>query len=121
MAKVIRSPSKRWPGTVTLADPMNYDQVRAIESGLDEGAKTEPSAYMSLGGSVEMIWSSKLTQMKLPAIFACVEKWDLENFPEDVNELTFPATPRGAANELSAWLFGEMMKVYYGEMEIKNE
>ena len=121
MSKVIKSPVERWPGQVTISDPMNYDQVRKIEDAMDAGHGFDPSSYMSKLQEVEVVWTSKINQASLPAILACVESWELKDFPENVTEANFPATPRGDAMELAAWLFGEIQSVYYGEIEVKND
>ena len=36
MSKVITSPVKRWPGSVTLADPLTFPQYAAWRNALDE-------------------------------------------------------------------------------------
>jgi len=121
MSKTVKSPVGIFSGTVTLSEPMNYDQVRAIEDALDEGSEVEPSSYMQTNDSKKkIVWTSKVDKISLPAILSCVEKWELSNFPDSVNELTYPATPRSSANKLTSWLFSEIMKIYYGEIEVKN-
>lgn len=106
--KILSSPSKRWHGSVTISDPMTLPQVMAIEEvfGSPEGK----------GRVMKSVIDRKL----LPAILACVEHWNLENFPEAVTVETFPATPRAESSALIRWLWNELYKVYIGETEIPN-
>ena len=110
MSKVITSQSKIWTGTVTLAEPLTLPQVEKIEAAMD----FRP-------GESEKVWFTTLDREKLPAILACVEKWELKGFPESVTIETFPLTPRPASHKLVDWLWGELWKVYIGELEIPNE
>lgn len=111
MSKVITSPIKRWAGTVTIADPLTISQAQAIENGLAIPEKTDDGR----------IWYSVIDTNQLPAIFACVEKWELENMPENLTAENFPASPRGESHKLIDWIFSELRKVYFGELEIPNE
>ena len=106
--KILSSPSRRWHGSVTISDPMTLPQVMAIEEvfGSPEGE----------GRVMKSVIDRKL----LPAILACVEKWDIANMPEAVTVDTFPATPRGESSEFIRWLWNELYKVYIGETEIPN-
>lgn len=63
----------------------------------------------------------ELDKPKMPVIFTCVEKWNLANFPEDVNDQTFPHSPTGTRHKLVDWLYEEINKVYLEESEIPNE
>jgi len=109
MPKTIISTIKRWPGTVTISEPLTFPQVQAIEDaiGLPEGEIN----------SEKRIWLSVIDVKRLPVIQACVEKWELENFNPD----PFPASPRSASHKLVEWLFLEIYKVYIGELEDPNE
>lgn len=109
MSKVITSPIKRWAGTVTIADPLTISQARAIESAFGKPPLIEEEG--------QRVWLSVIDEARLPAISACVESWNLENFNPD----PFPASPRGDSHKLIAWLFGELALVYQGESEIPNE
>lgn len=107
MPKTITSPIKRWPGSVTIADPLTLPQAQLIENGLEKPDTKEG----------ERIWLTVIDTMKLPAVLGCVEKWELENFKSD----PFPASPRGDSHKLIDWIFGEMLKVYFGEAIVPNE
>lgn len=110
MPKVITSPVKRWPGTVTISDPLTFPQVQDIEAAL---GITETEAEPKDGKVYLTVPDLKM----LPAIQSCTEKWELENF----NPFPFPASPRIASHNLILWLFGEIIKVYFGELESPNE
>ena len=117
MPKVITSPIKRWPGSVTIADPLTIPQAQMIEAGMKQ-----PDAQEG-----ERVWLTIIDSAKLPAVIGCVEKWELENFPHTVGmqNLTgvmpaitianFPASPRGDSHKLIDWIFREMLTVYFGE------
>lgn len=96
MSRVITSPVKKFPGTVTLADPLNFLQAAAFEKSLadmrelgENATQTEADAAM------------------IPGITACIEAWELAG----VNGF-IPATPRRASMQLIAWLVGEIAKLY---------
>ena len=112
MSKVITSPSKRWPGTVTIADPLNMAHVDALEKAMswpDDVQDGKPILY---------------TVMDKPAVSAllvCVEAWNLENFPSPPTAETFPFSPRKDSHDLIQWIFEEIRQVYLGEQLIPNE
>lgn len=123
MPKTVESPVGRWPGKVTLADPMTLPQVMAYEAALDEIAEDrEGSEFLKrLGdGDTEVTWSSQNDKAFVAAICACVEKWELKNFPKDVTPDTWPATPRGDSHALVEWLAQEINRIYLGEIEVPN-
>lgn len=76
---------------------------------------------MPEGGADGRVWLSVIDGMQLPAIFTCVEKWELQNMPENLSAENFPASPRKESHKLIEWLFGEIQKVYLGELDIPNE
>jgi hypothetical protein len=102
MTKQIISPVARWAGTVTIADPLTIPQAQLIEAGLKQPERQEDE---------ERIWLSVIDVMKLPAVIACVEKWELADFTPD----PFPASPRGDSHKLIDFIFAELLTVYFGE------
>ena len=50
-----------------------------------------------------------------------VEKWDLDNFPEDVTPETFPSTPLSDSDALIIWLSREINSLVAGTEEVPNE
>lgn len=111
MSKVVKSPFERWSGSVTIADPLTIPQAQAVEDGLERPESGEDGR----------VWLSVIDHMQLPAIFLCVEKWELDNMPDPLTLETFPASPRKESHELIEWLFREIAKVYFGESIVPNE
>lgn len=116
MSKRVEVTSKKWAGSVTIADPLIFAQAKLIEDAIGEYAAGE--VRKTADGRMFLTVDNV---RQLPAIFACVEKWELANMPADLSIANFPASPRRASNELIAQLFGEIYKVYIGELEIPNE
>jgi hypothetical protein len=110
MSKIVTSPLQRWSGSVVIADPLTIPQAQAIEAGM-----SKPEA-----GDDGRLWLTVIDKMQLPAILACVEKWDLANMPETVTIDTFPASPRADSHKLIDWLFSEIRGVYFGEASVPN-
>lgn len=108
--KTIKSPSKKWPGEVVLSDPLTFPQVLKLEEALREA--------QAAGDNISM---TRMNYLLLPGILACVERFNLDGFPETVTADTFPATPRVASAELIAWLINEVMDLYRNAVEIPNE
>jgi hypothetical protein len=124
MSKVIKSTVERWTGSVTFCDPLTAPQVFAIEDALDETAEAEPSSFLALNSKegVELSWPSRRTYAYIPALIACIEKFELKDFPEEVTRDTWPLTPRDDASILVANLFSELIMIYRGEVaEVPNE
>ena len=105
MSKVIKSPVKKWPGNITISDPLTFPQVQAIEDAIGDD------------GEIKKLRGTKLDARILPVVLMCVEKWDLENFTHD----PFPASPRVASSTLIAFVFNAILEVYTGEKDIPNE
>ena len=111
MSKIVISPIKKWAGSVTIADPLTLPQAQAIEQAM-EGIDFEDGD--------KRVVVTLLDELKQPAIMACVEKWELENFtlcPDG----TPPASPRLDSHKLREWLFMEIATVYFGELIVPNE
>ena len=109
MSKTIISPVKRWPGTVTLADPLSYPQVFAWRDAIQEAQAVEGEAEPDV-----FTRNSAL----IPGIVACVESWNLEYFPKAVTPEVFPATPPVSSSRLIAWLVEEIGKLFSEAEEI---
>lgn len=112
MSRVITSPIPRWAGTVTLRDPLYLPQAELI----DEVYLT----YLSFEKGKQISFAM-LDKPKLPAIIACVEKWELADFPEVVTAGNFPMSPKADRRALIDWLWSEIEKIYNGETTIPNE
>ena len=109
MSKTIVSPVKKWPGSVTISDPLNISQAMAFEEAIN-GAKDSGNPNFT---------SAAYCHVLLPGIFACVEKWELDGL-EGVTPDTFPGTPKIASASLIAWLTTEISKLYREADEIPN-
>lgn len=105
MPKLIVSPIRKWPGSVTLQDPLLFPAYMKLKAGLDEGQAAEDN--------------SAKTSIVLPGICACVEKWELKGLGQLTPE-TFPASPMKASAELFAWLMGEIMALLLEAEELPN-
>lgn len=126
MPKKISSPSSRWPGAVHFADPMNMSQAlawaraqrelnkyRVIVPVINEkGEETFPFRD-------DLLWE-ELHAALLPGIFACIDKWELEGFPDPVDISNFPASPARERSILVAWLIGEVTSIYAGTAEVED-
>lgn len=106
MPKIIQSPVERWPGTVTLHEPMTLVQEAAWEDAFADARNAKSRASRTLA--------------ILPGIFANVKEWKLDSFPAQPTVETFPTRPRQAAAELMAWLINEITELYK-EAEVPNE
>jgi len=110
MGKIIESPIKRWPGKVTLHDPLTFPMVFAFEDALaeirEQGTDSARGFYAALGG-----------------ILPCVEEWGLSGngFPENVTLENFPAVPRASSHKLIAWLIREITDLFMESEEVPNE
>lgn len=105
MPKTIVSPIKRWPGTVTISDPLSYPQVFAWRDAI--------RAAQGIEGEAELDVFERNAAL-VPGVVACVEKWELENFNPD----PFPATPAVSSSRLLAWLVEEIGKLFSEAEEI---
>lgn len=110
MPKAITSPVKRWSGTVTLSDPLTFPQAIAFEEALD--------SIKTLGKDASI---AKYYAAILPGVLACVDDWDLADFPDNPAVDNFPATPRVASIKLLDWLIDEITHLYNDAEPDPNE
>jgi hypothetical protein len=110
MSKVVNSHSKKWPGTITLCDPMTLSQAAAWETAIGRAQKVIDARD---GGRAAYDFAL------LPGVFACVEKWDLKGL-ENVTLETFPLKPHKERAALLAFLIGEITELYK-DTEVPNE
>jgi len=110
MSKTITSPVKKFPGTVTLYDPLTFPQVMRVQAGIDAAQKGDNSNIFALRYAL------------LPGLLGCVEKWDIVGLGMPTPE-TFPATPAVSAARLVDWLTNEIMALVSegDETESPNE
>ena len=112
MSKIITSPVDRWPGTVTLSDPLTFPQALAVEDALD--------AAKELG---EEASQRRQNYTVLPGLIGCVEEWNIEgdDWPDNVTADTFPSTPAKPNAEIIGWLIDEIISLYYEAEPDPNE
>jgi len=111
MSKTIESPVERFPGTVTLSDPLTFPQALAMEDALEAAKELGETSVRRQNYTV------------LPGLIACVEEWniDAEGFPANPTADTFPSTPATPAAQLIAWLIEEIILLYYEAEPDPNE
>jgi hypothetical protein len=116
MSKTIKSPFEKWAGSVTLADPLTLAQAELIEAGMQapDGIKAEVEKD-------RIVFYTTFDKTQLPALFGCVEKWELTNFPDNPTFETFPFSPRSDSHKLIEWLFQALQEIYTGESKVPNE
>ena len=102
---------KTYNGSVRIFDRLTLSQVESIEAAIYDVPEVND-------GKVKL---TSLDKPRIPALLACVEKWELSNFPEDLSIETFPLSPRRETHNLIDRIFSEIAKVYNGEQEIPNE
>jgi len=95
MGKLITSPVERFPGEVTLIDPVPYPEFIEWEKAID---------------GLDNLESGQAQYTMFEAVRLMVEKWDIANF--DITNP--PATPRTAVVQLLAWLIDEVGRVING-------
>lgn len=108
MSKTIKSPVERWPGTVTLYDPLDYPQIIAVEEAFAESNELDEDA--SIGHRYGIL---------VGPICTCIEKWDLKGLGNP--PVPFPATPRTPATELLSWLITEVTELFTEASDIPEE
>jgi len=101
MGKQITSPVDKFPGSVTLKDPLPYPDFIMYEKEI---------ASANVDGITE--GERELCLFAAASVF--IEKWDLENFDPDNK----PATPRTPVIKLLTWLITEIGKMINGIEDI---
>jgi hypothetical protein len=107
---IIQSESDRWPGTVTICDQLTLPQVELIEN-----------AFELQQGDGDKVFFTVIDKRHIPAIIACVEKWELKNFPIPPTLETWLMQARKESHTLIRQIWEAILKVYTGEQEIPNE
>lgn len=103
MSKTVTSPVDKFPGTVTLWDPIPLPRVLAYEASIAKIRALEASS------------NSTISEACIPGILQCIEEINIEGFPENVTFENWPFTPRWAAAKLVAWIMKEIDIIVDGE------
>jgi len=122
MSKTIVSPVKKWQGTVILHDPLTVSMAMAFETSRDNASevKDKLKEIHFEEKTFKDITAAKFTNAWLPGVLACVEKFNLVGFPENVGIDNFPATPKISSASLLAWLIAEITQLYQEADEVPN-
>jgi hypothetical protein len=102
MSKKIDSPVKRFPGSMTLSDPLTFPQSIAFAKGIKEARELEVNNREDF---------YEYVKLAVPAVAVCVESWDIEGVG-DLTPDTFPSTPRDSAPELLGWIVGAVTALF---------
>lgn len=119
MGKVITSPVKKWPGTVTLCDPLSLPQVVEVRKALESAIEVAGSGETDKDGDRIIADLAAYHNELLPAFLSCVEIWELEGLENPPNP--FPGTPRASAAELMNWLSTEVIALFAEAETAPNE
>jgi len=114
MSKVLQSPSKRWPGSISIPTYLTLPQVMAWRAALDKAAEF-----------VERIDDERITITNpqgyylamLDVCCSLVEKWELAGLGHLTSE-TFPGTPAAASLELARFVVTAFADLISGEDEL---
>ena len=107
MPKTITSPVEKFPGTVTISDPMRIDQAQAVERAL-HGIRELRESKVGL--------STDYDAFVIPAILANIEDSTIPGVDKDF----VPASPRAASSEMINWLFTQILRVWNGSGEVQD-
>ena len=111
MSKTITFESKVWPGSVVLSSPMTLEQEASWEYAV---AASRHADNRRAGFSASLL-------ALLPGFYACVEKWDLQGFPERITPQNFPTRPRAERARLVEWLVANIGEIYNADINVPNE
>lgn len=110
MPQKIVSDIAGFEGSVMIADPLTLAQAHVIEAGMRPPEKDADGRW----------WLTDEDELKLPAVLACVEKWEIPAIPEGVTLHTFPFSPRPQTHKLIDLVFTALKRIYIGEINIPN-
>lgn len=112
MAK-IESPVKRWPGTVTLPDYLNWPQYLAWRDGV-RAAREVLNRNKPGDAGPETQWTYDEDEYRhafMGGVCGVVLEWNLSGLPSTMTPDTFPTRPYRSANNLFLWLTSEISKI----------
>jgi hypothetical protein len=110
MSKTVTFTSEVWGGSVTFHDPLTLEQEAAWEYAVSDFQKAREK-----GGGL-----SAQTAALIPALDACIEKWELKGFPERITLANFPMRPKDERARLLAWLVTNITELYSDSMTVPN-
>ena len=118
MPRIITSPVKRYPGTVTLSEPLNFVQLFSWRD-----AHEAAQEYVEAVDSGHLVVRDVLRYQRalLAGALRCVESHTLGGLPATLTADTFPATPIKAALSLAQWLSNEIAALIAEDDEAPKE
>jgi len=126
MPKRITSPSSRWPGAVVFSDPLTMPQALAWQRARQEVDKLRVTIPVINEKGEEIfpirddVIMEEINIAQIPGIIACVDSWELEEFPQVITPDNFPSSPRLKNIELIAWLVSTIWDIYWGTAEVDD-
>jgi hypothetical protein len=115
MSRKIEINTKTFKGSVTIADPITIPMALLIDEAMGP-----PPEKKEQDGNTKKVWLTPIDVRILPAVLACVEKWEVSGIPENVTEDTYPASPRADSHSVLMDIFNELMRVYFGDLNVPN-
>jgi len=109
MGKTVQSPVKRFPGSITLRDPLTFALVAKWEEAIERMKTANKEADVARLAVIEREF--------YPLVFEFVETWDLKNMSPESRESfpnASPGTSARSIHALVAWLISECQKIYNG-------
>jgi len=110
MSKTVSYTSEKWGGSVTFYDPLTLEQEAAWEYALGAFNKAREA-----NGGV-----SAFLIALVPGFTACVEKWELKDFPERITLDTWPRKQKMESAKLIGWLVTNISELYSDSVTIPN-
>jgi hypothetical protein len=110
MSKSVVYTSDKWGGSVTFHDPLTLEQEAAWEYAIADFQMAREK-----GGGL-----SAQNVALMPGILACVEKWELKDFPERITLTNFPMRPKEERAKLIAWLVTNIAELYSDSVTVPN-
>jgi hypothetical protein len=96
------SPDTRWPGTVLLAEYMNFKDLLKWETAMNEAKKVTVAQK-----DAENITTADFYLKLLPTATSLVTEWHISGLPDKVDENNFPASTK-----LMSWLIECVSDLY---------
>jgi len=97
MSKIVTSPVKRFTGTVTFSQPLNYDQYISWSTANEALGRSAEAGKVSPEDE-RTIWR---------ALYPCVEAWNITNW-NVTGVAEIPSSPRTPVISLLFWLVHEL-------------
>ena len=119
MSKIVECPIKRFPGTVTLRDPIPFRLIQRWEAANYGLPSKEEREKMKPGELVKIVYDVR--DKLYPIVIEIVETWNLKNILTPALPVTAenfpnaaPGTSANSTNALVAWLMKEVGEIYKG-------